>query len=219
MHIPFGVTRINQIGDQTISVILKKMLFQKYNITIDKIKSTVVRFPYDAEILNSHFYYWLPGTGYKRSFLWITKISDLNMCILINLDSKKIFQVSMRLNDEIFNKEFILSGEIIHTDSTNYFMSEDIISLYDYNTDVEEDISKMNYLQRIKIIDELIKEYFIEDMIYNDINVKLKTPINILGDIEKFSEIVKKVIIYIKILDLFQIKYLIQIMIYYIQML
>ena len=50
----------------------------------------------------------------------------------------------------------------------------------------------MNYLQRIKIIDELIKEYFIEDMIYNDINVKLKTPINILGDIEKFSEIVKK---------------------------
>ena len=56
-------------------------------------------------------------------------------------------------------------------------------------------------------------------MIYNDINVKLKTPINILGDIEKFSEIVKKVIIYIKILDLFQIKYLIQIMIYYIQML
>ena len=138
MHIPFGVTRLNQIGEQTTSVILKKLLFQKYKITIDKIKSTVVRFPHEAEILKNHFYYWVPGTGYKRFFLWITNISDVNMVILINLDNKKIYQVSIRVNDNIFEKEFILSGEIIHTDSANYFMAEDIIAFNDIQSNNNE---------------------------------------------------------------------------------
>ena len=192
MHIPFGVSRLNQISDQTVSVILKKMLFQKYKIMIDKIKSTVVRFPHEAKILNEHFYYWVPGTGYKRFFLWITKISGINNIILINLDNKKIYRISIKINENIFDNDIIFSGEMIQNEKANYFMVEDLIVYECGDGEQDIEISNMNYIQRCNLIEEIITKYFIDDFVFNDICVKLKKPINLLSDVNKFPEIVSK---------------------------
>jgi hypothetical protein len=153
--ISFCDKQCSNINDNKVKSQIIQHLETKYNIQAVSRDYNIVN-PNTLRIISFHQHIITPYTNGNPYLLYLTKIDGINCCIYIDKKLKdgytfpKMHCVKYRFNDELFEQDTILSGELVKDNERRWIFLIDNILLYKGMSTAEKNvISKFELIHNI----------------------------------------------------------------------
>jgi hypothetical protein len=153
--ISFCDKQCSNINDNKVKAQIIEHLESKYTIHAVSRDYNIIN-PNTLRIISFHQHIITPYSNGNPYLLYLTKIDGINCCIYIDKKLKdgytfpKMHCVKYRFNDDIFEKDTILSGELVKDNERRWFFLIDNILLYKgMNTSEKNIISKFELIHNI----------------------------------------------------------------------
>ena len=153
--ISFCDKQCSNINDNKVKAQIIQHLESKYTIQAVSRDYNIIN-PNTLRIISFHQHIITPYSNGNPYLLYLTKIDGINCCIYIDKKLKdgytfpKMHCVKYRFNDDIFEKDTILSGELVKDNERRWFFLIDNILLYKgMNTSEKNIISKFELIHNI----------------------------------------------------------------------
>ena len=153
--ISFCDKQCSNINDNKVKSQIIQYLETKYNIQAVSRDYNIIT-PNTLRIVSFHQHIITPYSNGNPYLLYLTKIDGINCCIYIDKKLKdgytfpKMHCVKYRFNDDIFEKDTILSGELVKDNERRWFFLIDNILLYKGMSTADKNIiSKFELIHNI----------------------------------------------------------------------
>lgn len=153
--ISFCDKQCSNINDNKVKAQIIQHLESKYTIQSVSRDYNIIN-PNTLRIISFHQHIITPYSNGNPYLLYLTKIDGINCCIYIDKKLKdgytfpKMHCVKYRFNDDIFEKDTILGGELVKDNERRWFFLIDNILLYKgMNTSEKNIISKFELIHNI----------------------------------------------------------------------
>ena len=106
--------KIFEISDNLLKKQISEQLLHDYNINLDKSNKFFKRFDPNDDIntLKSHKYLCYVNTNQNVYLMYLTKLFDKKICLLIDKINKQFYILNCQFNESLYNN-CIFEGEII----------------------------------------------------------------------------------------------------------
>jgi len=165
--ISFCDKECSNINNNTVKSAITSKLLEKYDIQVVARDYSILN-PNNLRIVSYHSHLISPFSNGNPYILYLCKIDGINCCIFIDKKLKdgytypKMHCVKYRFNNELFEKETILSGELIKDYERRWMFLIDGILLYrGISTKDKNIISRFELIHKI-LNDEYTPDKFIE---------------------------------------------------------
>lgn len=158
-----------------------------YNINIIKRDYNIIN-PNTLNIISSHQHILSPYSNGNPYLLYLTKIDNINCCIYIDKKLKdgytypKMHCVKYRFNDDLFENDTILSGELVKDNERRWFFLIDNILLYKGMS-----TSDKNIISKFELIHNIFNNEYTQDKYLEICTLQIKK-LFLYKDIKKMIE-------------------------------
>lgn len=165
--ISFCDKQCSNINDNKVKAQIVKHLEAQYSIPIISRDFNVIN-PNNLRIISFHQHILTPLTNGNPYLLFITRIDGINCCIYIDRKLKdgytypKMHCVKYNFNEELFEKETVLTGELVKDSERRWIFLLDGILLYKGLLTTEKNIIARYELIHSLMANEYTQDAFIE---------------------------------------------------------
>ena len=182
--ISFCDKQCSNVNDNKVKAQIVKHLEAQYDIPIISRDFTVIN-PNNLRIVSYHQHVLTPLTNGNPYLLLLTQIDGINCCIYIDRKLKdgytypKMHCVKYNFHDELFEKETVLTGELVKDTERRWFFLIDGILLYKGMPTTEK-----NVIARYELIHSIMANEYTQDRFLEICSLQVKR-LFLYRDVEK----------------------------------